>query len=109
MERFRALAAILGCLAVLAGSVMTVAAAAPAAPARSGADALYTHCDDCDDAPCPTMAVACLQVCPVAAPALAMAAVSLPIPSVADEVLRSARPASLSGLSPPPDPFPPKS
>ncbi|MGQ0581891.1 MAG: hypothetical protein ACT4O6_08140 [Reyranella sp.] len=108
MKRLRALAAVLGCLAVLAGSLMTVAAATPAAPARSGMDAPCAHCADCDGMPCPSSTAACVQACAGIVPSLAVVAASLPTLDSAAETFRLARTSMLRGLSPPPDPFPPR-
>lgn len=109
MKRLRALAAVLGCLAILAGGLTTVAAAAPpVAPATSAMEAPCAHCDDCNSVPCPTPAAACLPACVGVAPSLAATAVALPMPAVAGEASRPAPPARLTGLSPPPDPFPPR-
>jgi hypothetical protein len=111
MKRVRALASVLSCIAVLASGFMTAAAAAPlsAAPVmeRSLANAPCSHCDDCDGVPCPMPLASCLQVSSHAAPTLATAAVALP-PIESGEVRWSLRTAILSGLSPPPDPFPPR-
>jgi hypothetical protein len=103
MERLRALAALLGCLAVLAGSVMTVATAS----ARVAADIPCTQCDDCDSMPCHAPTAGCLNVCIGAAPALGVAAFLTSSPA-AKECFGAAHPALLIGLSPPPDPFPPR-
>ena len=111
MGTFRRLAAFLGCLAVLASGFMTVAAA----PVPSGAPVTERHlanapcsnCDDCDGVPCPMPAASCLQVSSHAAPTLAPVTFDLP-PIATVEVLWSLRITILSGLSPPPDPFPPR-
>lgn len=110
MDALRRVAAFLGCLAVLAGGVATVAAAAPVdmpIVEQSSANVPCSHCPDCDGIPCPMSAADCLQVSLSAAPALVAAAVELPqIGSVVTRwILRS---AMLSGLSLPPDPFPPR-
>ena len=110
MKRIRALAAVLGCLAVLASGVITVAAAAvpSGAPAteRNGASAPCSHCDDCDGVPCPMPLASCLQAA-TAAPTLVPTTIDLP-PLEAAKVHWSLRTTILSGLSPPPDPFPPR-
>ena len=50
MKRFRALAGLLSCLAVLAGGFMTVAAAAvPSSPPVTERSALGEPCSHCDD------------------------------------------------------------
>jgi|GEM_PF-5159947 len=109
MTRLRLLAGLLGCLAVLAGGLMTVAAAVPAgAPTteRSVAGAPCTHCDDCDGVPCPAPAATCMQISPNATPMLATA---FDLPAIDfGKVHWSPRATILSGLSPPPDPFPPR-
>jgi hypothetical protein len=109
MMRLRLLAAVLGCLAVLAGDLMTVAAAMPAgAPAaeRSMAGAPCMHCDDCDSVPCPAPTATCVQISPNATPMLATA---FDLPAIGfGQVRWLLRTTLLSGLSPPPDPFPPR-
>jgi len=111
MKRFRALAAILGCLAVLAGGFMTVAAAA--ASSRPGAEKSAigeqpcSHCDDCGSMPCPAPTATCLQACTSVAPSLVVAAFRLPAVATG-RASWPPRALILSGLSPPPDPFPPR-
>jgi hypothetical protein len=111
MKRIRALATVLACLAVLASGFMTVAAvAAPsAAPAaeRHLANAPCSNCNDCDGVPCPMPAASCLQVSSHAVPTLAPASVDLP-PIESAKVRWWLLTTILSGLSPPPDPFPPR-
>ncbi len=110
MTSLRLLAAILGCLAVLAGGLLTVAAAMPAgAPAaeRSMAGGPCTHCDDCDGVPCPAPTATCMQVSANGAPTLAASTFNLPTVGF-DRVRWLLRTATLSGLSLPPDPFPPR-
>ncbi len=111
MMRLRALAALFACLAILASGVMTVAAAMPSTAAmadRSAAtNAPCSHCDECDGVPCPIPMPACAQVGGGAVPALAATAADLPgFGSIS--IRWSHATASLSGLSPPPDPFPPR-
>jgi hypothetical protein len=112
MLRLRALAALLSCLAVLAASFGAVAATAAARPLVSQHSTVdgqpCSHCDDCDGVPCPKPAAACLQAGAVPSPALAAATIELP-PLAFATVDWSLRTATLSGLSPPPDPFPPRS
>ena len=111
MKRFRALAAIFACLAVLASGFVTVAAiAAPSgAPAteRGATNAPCSHCDDCDGVPCPMPAASCLHVSSNAAPILVAETIDLPALDLG-KVLWSVGAATLTGLSPPPDPFPPR-
>ena len=110
MTRFRTLAALLGCLAVLAGGFMTVAAAMPSAAAateRSTASAPCSHCDECDGVPCPMPAATCLQAFSNATPTLTTGAFDLPAIGFT-KIRWSLRATALSGLSPPPDPFPPR-
>lgn len=90
---------------------MAVGAALPGASTtveRSAAtNAPCSHCDDCDGVPCPIPMPACAQVGGSGMPVLAAAAIDQPAfeSSLIDWPLAS---ASLSGLSPPPDPFPPR-
>lgn len=110
MMRLRLLAAVLGCLAVLAGGLMTVAAAMPAgAPAaeRSIAGAPCAHCDDCDSVPCPAPTASCMQASTNGTPTLAASTLNLPTIGFG-KIRWLLRTAVLSGLSPPPDPFPPR-
>jgi hypothetical protein len=111
MKRLRALAAVLGCLAVLAGGFMTVAAAAvplsPPVTERDTTSAPCSHCDDCDGVPCPMPTTTCVQMSSTVAPTLATATFELP--AVGFGMVRwSLLTTSLSGLSPPPDPLPPR-
>ena len=111
MTRLRALAALLGCLAILAGSFTTVAAATAAQPVvdRSTVGAKpCSHCDGCESAPCPKPTTACLQAFSVGTPVLAAERVDLPAVGFR-MVAWSLRTDAMSGLSPPPDPFPPRS
>jgi hypothetical protein len=110
MKRFRSLAAVLGCLAVLAGGFMTVAAAMPSgasAPERNTASAPCSHCDECDGVPCPMPAATCLQALSNATPTLTIGTIDLPAIGFS-KICWSLRTTALSGLSPPPDPFPPR-
>jgi hypothetical protein len=114
MKRFRALAAFLGCLAVLASGFMNVAAAATAPaslPAQQERNAIgeqpCSHCDGCGDTSCPMPAATCLQASSNAAPTLPATIFDLPAIS-AGKVRWSLLATFLSGLSPPPDPFPPR-
>ncbi len=110
MMGLRLLAAVFCCLAVLAGGLTTVAAAVPAAappPMQSTVGAPCTHCDDCDSQPCPMAASTCLQVSSSATPTLATA--MLDPPAIGFGKIRwPLRSIILSGLSPPPDPLPPR-
>jgi hypothetical protein len=112
MKRFRALAALLGCLAVLAGGFSTVAAVpVPSGPPISAQSAVGTHpcshCEDCGGTSCPAPTATCLQACTSVAPSLAVVAFKLPAVSTG-HASWSLRAIALSGLSPPPDPFPPR-
>jgi hypothetical protein len=111
MGRLRVIAALLGCLAVLAAGVANVAAAQDAGwtPAERGAStAPCSDCDNCDKIPCPMPMTDCLQVHAGGGAVVLAAFVALPPgPDVAE---RWAAPThALSGLSPPPDPLPPRS
>lgn len=89
---------------------MTVAAAMPAGPSASERSAMgaepCNHCDECNDTKCPVPAT-CVQVSSNAVPALATVTHSLPAIE-AGTIHWTFDSASLSGLSPPPDPFPPR-
>ena len=109
MTRLRALAAVFGCLAILAGTLNFVAAVQAAQEVVHGkaVGAPCTGCDDCDKAPCPMPMADCIQMHVNAGPAVLVAAVPLP---AGRYVTLHWSPAhrTLSGLSPPPDPFPPR-
>jgi hypothetical protein len=111
MKRLRALAAFLGCLAVLAGGFMTVAAAAatsaPPMTERNAVGEPCRHCEDCSGTPCPAPTTTCVQACTSVAPSLAVVAFRLPAIE-SGHTAWSLRATFLSGLSPLPDPFPPR-
>jgi hypothetical protein len=113
MMGFRVFAAVLGCLAVLAAGLTTVAAATSAENVSVAVDSAMgeapcRHCDECEGAPCPAPSATCIQVCMSVTPSLAVTSGSLPMPGAIGKAFRRARPAGLIGLSPPPDPFPPR-
>jgi hypothetical protein len=115
MKRWRAISAILGCLAVLTTGLATVAYAwTPLASPTSGHEdtaigALCTqHCPSCEGMPCPPSAAGCVVACVGTAPSLITAVFTLPVPDSRSEVW-PVRFAKLHGLSPPPDPSPPRS
>lgn len=110
MKRLRLLAGFLGCLAVLAAGLPTIALASmptTAALAQTMVSEPCSHCPDCDGAPCQLAAAGCVLACIGAPPALGVASF---IPPAVDAATKPwpARPMALSGLSPPPDPFPPR-
>ena len=110
MTRFRALAAFWSCLAVLAGCLMIVAVALPStasATERSSTSAPCSHCDECDGVPCPMPAATCVQALSNATPTLSLGTFDLPAIGFS-EIRWQLRTAALSGLSPPPEPFPPR-
>lgn len=111
MMGLRLLAAVLGCLAVLAGGLTTLAAAAgpiaTPAPAHSTVGAPCVHCDECNSLPCPTPASTCVQISPSGTPTLVASAFDLPTIGFG-QIRWPLRTIILSGLSPPPDPFPPR-
>ena len=110
MGRLRILAAVLGCLAVLAAGVANVAAARDfggAAAERSASSAPCNHCDDCDKTPCPMPMTDCVQVHAGGSAVVLAAFVALPQGFSVVERWTAAE-HSLSGLSPPPDPLPPR-
>jgi len=110
MGRLRVIAAVLGCLAVLAAGVANVAAArdfGSAAAERSASSAPCSHCDDCDKTPCPMPMTDCVQVHASGSAVMLAAFVALPQkPDIAERWTALAQ--ALSGLSPPPDPLPPR-
>lgn len=106
---------------VMAGLPTVAAASAPAAgemPVQVADNAVSTvviaaspcgHCTDGSDVPCPPAASGCTMVCVSSPPALGAGGPALPVLQ-ASGASWMARLASLhGGLSPPPDPFPPKS
>jgi hypothetical protein len=107
MKRFRLLAAVLGCLAILAGGLSTVAVASTPSAERLAVAEPCTHCSDCDGTPCPPTAAGCVLSCAAVPPTLAVATFALPAIDTGKTAWPS-RLATLSGLSPPPDPFPPR-
>jgi hypothetical protein len=113
MKRLCALSALLSCLAMLATGAPAFALAwAPAqAPAtdQTAVSALCSqHCPSCEGMPCPPTAAGCVVACVGVAPAIGVAAATLAIPSSVNDVWPP-RLATLHGLSPPPDPLPPRS
>jgi hypothetical protein len=109
MKRLRTFAAFLGCLAVLAAGLPAVALASTptTASAQTAASEPCTHCSDCDGTPCQPAAAGCVLSCVAAAPTLGVATFAPP----AIDTGRTGWPslsATLSGLSPSPDPFPPR-
>lgn len=111
MTRLRLFAGFLGCLAVLAAGLPAVALAsmpAPqATPAQTAASEPCSHCPDCDGSPCQPAAAGCVLACVAAPPALGVATFVLPAIDIGMTVW-PARLTVLSGLTPPPDPFPPR-
>jgi len=115
VRRLTILSAILACLAVLAGAATVVSAALlPASPIAAGpiewgqgTAAPCGHCDDCDQAPCPLPMTECLHVAAAPAPLLPAAPVELIRPLDHAGYWPSGD-AWLKGLTPPPDPFPPR-
>lgn len=112
MKRFRALAALLGCLAVLAGGFMTVvaAAASPSLPLTEQSaigEPSCDHCENCGSVPCPASTTTCVPACASVAPSLAAAAFRQPAIE-ANYTSWSPRTPILVGLSPLPDPLPPR-
>lgn len=106
---FRTLAAVLAGLAILAGALnVGLAAQASAVSAAHGAvGAPCSDCDDCGKVPCSMPMADCVLMHAGATPAMIVATVDLP---ASRYVVVHWTPAEsfLSGLSPPPDPFPPR-
>jgi len=114
MKRVRLLAGLLGCLAVLAAALPTIAyawmpSASPVDHAHTAISALCTqHCPECEGMPCPPTAAGCVVACVGMMPSLIAAGVTLAVPDRLSDI-RMDRVAALHGLSPPPDPTPPRS
>lgn len=108
MRRLRLLAGLLGCLAVLAASLPAVALGSlSSVAAQKAVSEPCDHCPDCQGGPCQPAMAGCMQSCVASAPALCGASFLLQALSTTETVsLRSQ--AALHGLSPPPDPFPPR-
>jgi len=110
MKAFRRLAAILGCLAVISAMLPLAAfgwtRAADAAPARTAVSDFCPNCHDCD--PCRAVDATCAQVCVSPLPTLGASGPALPAIAPGDVGVPAGL-AVLHGLSPPPDPFPPRS
>ncbi|WP_300781128.1 hypothetical protein [Enhydrobacter sp.] len=114
MKRLRLLAGLLGCLAVVAAGLPTVAYAwmpsgSPASHAHTTVSALCSqHCPECEGMPCPPTAAGCVVACIGTMPSLVAAVAALPLHAGRGEIW-PVRLATLRGLSPPPDPSPPRS
>lgn len=66
-----------------------------------------THCNDCDGAPCATPGSSCIAVCFASPPTLGVTTFTLTVPTHFG-VVWPTRISILLGLSPPPDPLPPR-
>ena len=121
MMRLRLLAGLLGCLAMLTAGLPAISvASAPAGggqPVQAADDGVPMQtvvfergnpCGDCADLPCPLAMAGCTTVCVNAAPALGTAGPIVPA-ATEDGTVWPVRLAVLDGLSPTPDPFPPRS
>lgn len=106
MKRFRALAGLLGCLAVLAAAMPGIAIAS--APVQTAASEPCEPCPDCNGGPCDSTAARCFQACATVTPTLGMAVFVLTGFDFSQSVW-TGRQTPLHGQSPPPDPFPPRS
>lgn len=113
VKRARLLSALLGCLAVLSAGLPAVALAwassgqAPAAEETVSGALCSQECSPCESAPCPPSAAGCIVACVSIAPSLGVASFTLAPPS-GQSALWPIRLAMLHGLSPPPDPLPPR-
>lgn len=109
MIRLRLLAGLLGCLAVLVSGLPAVALASAtmpnAVPTQTTASEPCSHCPDCDGSPCQPAAAGCVMVCVATSPTLGVASFALPAIGAAT-IPWPARLVLLTGLPPPPDPFP---
>jgi len=111
MTRLHFLSSLLACLAVLATAAPTIAWAWAPSPApateRLAVDAPRTHCSDCEGVPCATAASSCIAVCFASPPTLGVMSFTLAT-STHRGVVWPTRISTLLGLSPPPDPLPPR-
>lgn len=119
MMRLRLLAGLLGCLAMLTAGMPAVASASaggglPAQVADDGAPVQTVAferdhpCGDCGGTPCPPATAGCTTVCVNTPPALGTAGLIVPV-ATAGGTVWPVQLAVLDGLSPPPNPFPPRS
>lgn len=106
MKRFRALAGLLGCLAVLAAALPAIAVAS--APVQTADSEPCKHCPECDAGPCEPAAVNCVQACVATPPSLGVETFAM-LSGHVGKTSWPARSTMLHGRSPPPDPFPPRS
>lgn len=106
MKRFRALAGLLGCLAIMAAALPAIAIAS--APVQTAASEPCEPCPDCNGGPCDSTAARCFQACATSTPTLGMAVFVLTGLDFSQSVW-TGQSAPLHGRSPPPDPFPPRS
>lgn len=110
MHALRRLVAFLGCLAAMMSVLPTMALAwtptADVAPENLSESLSCPHCQDCD--PCQTANAACVQVCVSPLPTLGATGPDLPTVDMSG-IGMSGRLVVLHGLSPPPEPFPPRS
>ena len=107
MSRLRALAALFACLAVLAGALNSVLAAPIVPTATQSATSAPCDCDGCEKAPCPVPQAGCIQAQTGHGAALPAVPVGQAV-RVSVAVPWSSADTTLSGLSPPPDPLPPR-
>ena len=112
MKGLRLLSALLACLAVVAAGLPELAFAwgssAPPTAEPMAMGALCTqHCPSCEGMPCPPSAAGCVVACVGVVPTLGVTAFTLWIPP-ASNIVWPVRLAMLHGLSPPPDPQPPR-
>ena len=113
MVRLRLLSALLACFAVVAAGLPTYSLAwapaqAPVAEHTAIRGLCTQHCPECEGMPCPPTAANCALACVGMMPALVAAAINLAMPTSTASVWHQ-RLSELHGLSPPPDPFPPRS
>ena len=109
MLRFRALAAVFACLAVFAGALnVAFAAQGPVVSADRGTVGVRcSDCNDCDKSPCPMPMSDCIQMHATPGPGLVAASIELRAGAYVT-VPWSLAHTTLCGLSPPPDPLPPR-
>jgi hypothetical protein len=106
MPRIRPFAAFLACLALLLSGVVNVAALAQPSIVQIE-QVPCSHCDDCGQVPCPMPMPDCVQAHAPAPPVVPPTTVELPQAQWLALVWLLSD-TTRKGLSPPPDPLPPR-
>ncbi|HJQ60001.1 MAG TPA: hypothetical protein VJ890_24055 [Vineibacter sp.] len=96
-----------GRVAMAAGSAGTNDSAPTAAAEPCPTMTAAEPCPGCDDS-CPASQMDCATSCTIAAPPMALAAASAPLPAVLVRIRGESAERFAVGRDPPPDPFPPR-